>query len=176
MIEKEKYEYLYKHGYKTVSASLRMALFIEGMRANSWKFLDVGCGHGVALWGLRCLGYDCTGIDITLEGLPEGIKEYVVEGTIWDMPFDDDEFDCTFSTDVLEHIPPTHIERAVSDIVRITKMATIHVVSTKRSTTMYKGEGVHLTVQPVIWWNQLFTRKIGSKNVEWYIEDEEVNT
>ena len=69
------------------------------------------------------------------------------------MQFTGDEFDCTFSTDVLEHISAELIEEVVDEICRITREYTIHVVCTRPSG--YE-EGLHLTVRPVEWWRRLF--------------------
>jgi len=136
-----------------------------------FTFLDVGCGNGLTLNQLRKKGYNVVGMDITLAGLdlPHGIntfdqmiEEYqnnralFTECSIWDTPFKDKEFDITYSTDVLEHIPEEKLEDTIKELFRITKIAMIHIIATfpdKR-----QGFDFHLSVKPIEEWQKLFDK------------------
>lgn len=120
------------------------------------KMLDIGCGNGVVAMALRDKDFDCYGLDITSAGLIPGMRNYFYEAPIWHMPFKDNEFDFTFSTDVLEHIPPQMVDHAIREIYRITKRKTFHNIATFEDNRL--GFRFHLTVQPIEWWREKFAR------------------
>jgi hypothetical protein len=45
----------------------------------------------------------------------------VIKGDITAMPFEDDAFDLVMCTEVLEHVPPDRLERACSELARVTR-------------------------------------------------------
>lgn len=134
------------------------------------KILDIGCGNGCVVELLRQEGFtNVYGLDITLEGLKQHnamIKfnqptpiftpkiENYTESSIWSTPFKDNEFDFTFSVDVLEHIPPDLVNQTIKEILRITSIETIHCIATFRDKRA--GFDFHLTVQPINWWKEQF--------------------
>lgn len=84
-------------------------------------FLDVGCGNAK----LRDLpGY--VGLDFSLESIKRsGLKEAVFADITNHIPLPDKSFDAAFTRTVLLHIPPSKIDRAVSEIIRVTKKCLI---------------------------------------------------
>lgn len=127
------------------------------------KMLDIGCGDGGVVKALRDIDFDCFGLDITSVKLIPEVKDYFYEAPIWRMPFKDNEFDFTFSTDVLEHIPPHMVDYTIKEIFRITKRKTFHNIATFEDNR--RGFNFHLTVQPIGWWKEKFrqlnTKKLG---------------
>lgn len=136
----------------------------------SCKILDIGCGSGLTTQILRTNGYNVTGVDITLKGLdlqhkpfnfgqpiPKRIltKEGFYQAPIWDMPFKDNEFDFTFSTDVLEHLPPEMIEATIIEIYRVTRIKTLHCIATFKDNR--HGFIFHLSIEPIEWWKNNFS-------------------
>jgi SAM-dependent methyltransferase len=79
------------------------------------RVLDVGCG---AL-GLRALepGLDITGVDLVAR--PEYPGPFVQADAAERLPFADGEFDLTYSSSVLEHIPPERRARFAAEIRRV---------------------------------------------------------
>lgn len=92
------------------------------------KILDIGCGTGNYSIRLAELGYEVVGIDISDEMLDIArgkakeknlnIKFYNMD--IYDLKFDDGEFDGAFSMAAFEFVEDT--ERALSEIFRVVKI------------------------------------------------------
>ena len=168
--EKNKYDKAWSVGAENDSrCAYPMANYIIKTIPKSYKILDIGCGSGLTTQILRSNGYNVTGVDITLKGLdlqhkpfnfgqpiPERIltKEGFYQAPIWDMPFKDNEFDFTFSTDVLEHLPPEMVISTIKEIYRVTKIETYHCIATFRDNR--HGFIFHLSVEHIIWWKKQF--------------------
>ena len=150
--EKAKYEQLHSH-MDYSSKSIPWLLDILRAEKLYGKCLELGCGNGQVVHTLQREGIDITGMDITLAGIryPGGYRE----ATIWDMPWKAKLFDFTFSTDVLEHLPPSKVAQAINEINRITKHKTIHIIATWEDNP-YLGHVTHLTVKPISWWAAMF--------------------
>jgi len=153
--EKEKYRDIWERGdYTSGNAQPYAEFLIEKVRGN---VLELGCGKGVSVDILNQVeGVNCTGVDIVLNGYKSKAPAY--EATIWDLPFKDKSFDFSFSTDVMEHIPPEMIEKSLKEIERVTRKKTFHFIATCKAVTMYKGEQVHLTAHDGEWWRDQFIR------------------
>ena len=87
------------------------------------SFLDAGCRTGYAMEEFTTLipSCDVTGIDI----VPEFIKVAenrgdAVVGDLQAMPFEDEQFDWTFSCTAIEHCPD--IKAAISEMQRVSKI------------------------------------------------------
>jgi SAM-dependent methyltransferase len=99
-----------------------IALLADIMAKNGChSFLDVGCGKAV----LREVpGY--VGVDFSIESIKRsGLKEAIFADITNHIPLPNKSFDAAFSRTVLLHIPPTKIDRAVSEISRVTKKCLI---------------------------------------------------
>jgi len=89
------------------------------------KILEVGANSGIQLSCLKELGFNrLYGIDIQREAIELAHKKRpeldVIEGNIFDIPFQDGFFDLVFTSGVLIHIPPEKINSALNEIVRCT--------------------------------------------------------
>jgi ubiquinone/menaquinone biosynthesis C-methylase UbiE len=166
MNEESKYESAWKTGLEQNSrTALPFAEFIAKMNYKG-SMLDLGCGNGLVVSCLHSKGCDIRGVDITLAGLdmeyrhygngilpgPPPSRELFVKAPLWDLPFEDGEFDFTFSCDVLEHIPPDKVGEVLKEICRVSKQRTYHIIAT------FKHLDLHPTVQPISWWLQQFGR------------------
>ncbi|MBI5872714.1 MAG: class I SAM-dependent methyltransferase [Candidatus Omnitrophica bacterium] len=161
--EKEKYSKLWRSVYKRSACAMLMARYIESVGIRSvlekeGNLLEIGCGDGSTLSYLLATGYDCYGLDITLAGTEKNaIKpERLFEAPVWEMPFCDEKFDLTFSTDTLEHLPTDFVEASIKEIIRITHHRTIHCIATFSDRQF--GEELHLTIKPIKWWRDLFEK------------------
>lgn len=145
--EKQKYEEIWAAGSYRSQSARPFALYLKNYVKG--RCLDIGCGDGVTM---RTLNKDrhihCHGVDITTDQLKD--KTFIYTAPAWDMLFPKNEFDFTFSTDVLEHLPPDKIEQTIYEIARVTRLKTIHQIAT------FKMGNEHLTVQPIEWWRQMF--------------------
>ena len=89
---------------------------------NNKKVLDVGCGKGRFAKQLRDRfpGAEVTGVDLSeklLESVPKEIPKF--QGTILNLPFSDNQFDCVYCIETLEHA--VRIEKAIGELCRVTK-------------------------------------------------------
>jgi 2-polyprenyl-6-hydroxyphenyl methylase/3-demethylubiquinone-9 3-methyltransferase len=118
------------------------------------KFLDVGCGGGIATEQLARFGFDMTGIDISPASLEAGrqhanaenVKNVrYVEGSAYDIPFPDATFDGVIVSDVLEHIHD--IPTALSEMARVLKPGGVLVYDT--ITRTFVSHLLHTLLQDV---------------------------
>ena len=148
-MEKEKYRKLWGESDYTSRSALPFAE--KMLRKVKGDCLEIGCGSGVTMEFLnQAEAIKCVGLDIT-------IAQYkgtglVYEAPAWRMPFEDQGFNYSFSTDVLEHIPPQMIERTLREITRVTSVRTIHQIA------CFEMREEHLTVKPMEWWEEQFKK------------------
>ena len=90
---------------------------------NLSTILDAGAGIGQDYPKLKELGYDYTGIDVTSEMVEYARKKHpdgrFDVGDIYNLPFNDQQFDVVLCHDVLIHIPD--FEKALAELWRVTK-------------------------------------------------------
>ncbi len=161
--EKEKYEYVWKTAYRGPSqCAIPTADYIARTSGKSDTLLDLGCGDGTTALFLRDMGYQCGGVDITLCAL-KAQEPGFTEAPLWDTPFADNEFDYTFSTDVLEHIPTEMVPATLKEIIRITRGKTYHCIAMFKG--IHHGRTLHMTLKPIEWWRGEFA-KLNTKGVD----------
>ena len=83
------------------------------------RILDCGCGDG-SLGHLLKDEYAVQGCDIALEPLKH-CEFPSVQCSLTKLPFDDNYFDLSICSEVLEHILPMEYERACQEIERVTR-------------------------------------------------------
>lgn len=164
--EHDKYMRLHAQKYGSTGYQRHISEYVHWTAKPDDKILDMGCGRGVAVDYLLQEKRNVFGVDITLVGEksllyhsgvdPSAFSKRFIEAPLWALPFKDNEFDYTFSADVLEHIPPELVPDVIAEIYRITNKQTLHVVSTQPSSL---EDGLHLTVKPVNWWRGMFNRR-----------------
>ena len=86
--------------------------------------LEVGCSNGLALKRFQNEGFKTYGIDISEIATRYASEKFgvwnVVQGDILDIPFKDNLVDAIFSCDVLEHLHPKDLDKAIDELVRVT--------------------------------------------------------
>ena len=168
--EKEKYEWLWNHGYRPSKCALPLAEYIAKICDSEWMLLDIGCGDGSTVYDLRERGFNCQGLDITLVGLNNG-KDGFKEESIWKTSYHDDHFDFTFSTDLLEHLPPEFADDSIAEIFRITRYKTFHSVA--NFADVRAGRVLHLIHKPAKWWKAKFNA-LNMKSLKFEIIDRKI--
>ncbi len=89
------------------------------------SILDVGCGEGFTLHRLkmRGIGSKLEGIEYSKAAIELGKKTYpdikITEGSIYELPYEDNTFDLVLCTEVLEHLEDP--EKALKELVRVSK-------------------------------------------------------
>lgn len=168
--EKNKYYHLWMNNYEPSKCAVPLAYYVAKNSTPEWLLLDIGCGNGITVNILKKRGFDCMGVDITLAGIKDDGRHFV-EAPIWSMPFPDNFFDFTFSTDLLEHLPQSLIEDSIKEIFRITRKKTFHSIANFQDVRL--GQVLHLTIQPVEWWVRRF-EALNATNLECEIIDRKI--
>lgn len=96
--------------------------FIGNVNRES-KILEVGCNIGMMLVNLQEMGFkNLHGLEIQPKAIESAKQrtnniEYT-EGSAYNLPYEDNEFDMIFSCHVLIHLPPDRIVKALKEMVR----------------------------------------------------------
>jgi len=107
--------------------------------------VDFGCGTGRGTKLLEGNGFKVTGVDIAANALDVDIP--FVKASLWETPF---SADWAYSCDVLEHIPPEHVDAVLANMDTENCYLHIHLKEDKFGAIV--GEKLHLTIQPHEWW------------------------
>lgn len=107
------------------------------------KALDQGCGTGFYTIMLERMGYDVTGLDISMALLSEAKKNKekfqcsfkLIRGDIRKMPFKDETFDVLLSGGIIEHVKET--EKTLNEIQRVIKKGGILVINVPHKITIF---------------------------------------
>jgi len=162
--EKDTYEKLWSGpNYPPSQCALPLVEYVTKTANKKEKLLDIGCGDGTTVRALRLKGYKCKGLDITQAGVQSAaddnvvnkpVSKWFIESPIWKTGLEDNSVDYTFSTDVLEHLPPEMVDQAIQEIIRITKTKTFHCIAL--FSDVRDGEELHKTQKPIEWWQAKF--------------------
>ena len=115
--------------------------------------IDLGCGTGRASAGLKKAGFDVVMLDITSRCLDE-VLPYMpfLEACLWErLPFKR-SFDYFYCTDVLEHIPPEHVDAVLDNAKEIAREGFFQIALFEEHFGSLIGENLHLTVKSWEWW------------------------
>lgn len=115
----QSYERERGHGYHQMIDELEIQ--VTAPYARGARVLELGCGTGLILARVAEIAEKAVGIDLS-EGMAQHARERGLDvriGSVCDLPFDDDEFDLTYSFKVLAHIPD--IDAALREAARVTR-------------------------------------------------------
>lgn len=108
--------------------------------------LEIGCNIGNKLAVLNKVGFkNLTGIEPQRYAINRGKKLYPFitfqQGTVFDLPYPDNCFDLVFTSDVLIHISPKHLAKAIKEIVRVSRRFILgfEFYSDKPQTVVYRS-------------------------------------
>jgi 2-polyprenyl-3-methyl-5-hydroxy-6-metoxy-1,4-benzoquinol methylase len=116
--------------------------------------LDFGCGNGHAVRRMRGEGREWFGLEYSQAAFDKFLHEpwfYVGEPS----QFDDRQFDMTYSTEVLEHIPEPEVEETIAQLCRVTARYFFLTISLRPSSD---NNRYHCTLRPRSWWEERFCR------------------
>ena len=100
---------------------------MDSLDRGSKSLLDAGCGNGYFIKKISRFGYDLHGCDL-MSIQPENYK--FTRTSIENLPFADKQFDIVVCNHTLEHV--IHIDKAVSELKRVTKKQLIITVPCQR--------------------------------------------
>lgn len=150
--EQAKYEEIWS--VMDFSSTNQDSFFTRMLHNLTGRCLELGSGNGKLVSLLRARGVDALASDITWARYQQYDVPYQVF-PVWDIPFEDNSFDYTFSNDLLEHLPGNMVDKSLMELARVTRKATIHEVATFGA-GKYFGHDIHLTVKPITWWRARF--------------------
>ena len=153
--ERDKYSRMWAHeAYRRSSPGERSATHFRSRiaPARGDTVIDLGCGTGRGGAALAAKGFNVTLFDLVPSAVDEGVSLPFIEGNLWDLPVLP-VFDWIFCTDVLEHIPPEHVDAALKGMAKITgKGGFLTIAHFQDGFGNVIGERLHLTVEPPDWW------------------------
>lgn len=128
------------------------------------RTLDAGCGEGVLVEKYARQGWDMVGVDKNYA------SDYVKEGSILEVPFEDNTFDTVMALDVLEHLNYNQQTPALRELKRVLKPGGVAIFScpnlahfTGRLKLMFRGKllrtaswGHHPGDRPMCEYEELF--------------------
>ncbi len=90
------------------------------------RILEIGCSTGTQLKCLQSMGFSSLyGIEIQECAVNEANKLMkdinIIQGSAFELPFEDEYFDLIFTSGVLIHIDPEYLPKILSEIYRCTK-------------------------------------------------------
>lgn len=129
-----------------------------GLSAEGARVVDLGCGIGRWSRWLRDRGADVVGVDISRDMLraAAGAKSRRVQGSVSQVPLQEDTFDVAVSVTVLQHIPYEDQERAVAEISRLVRTGGSAVLIENLRAF---APGAHLYPRTLVSWRQLLERE-----------------
>ncbi|MCG2690422.1 methyltransferase domain-containing protein, partial [Candidatus Parcubacteria bacterium] len=115
---------LYLENYGVTRKALNEEFLADVPKAA--KILEVGCNVGSQLHALQEMGFESlVGVDINRQALEVSKKNLlgidVMLASAFELPFKDNYFDLVFTSGVLIHISPKDIQKALKEIIRVSK-------------------------------------------------------
>jgi SAM-dependent methyltransferase len=163
--EQEKYRRMWTEvpGYRSHSPGEELvSVFLsKALWTPTDTLLDAGCGPGRAGLRLKTAGLDVSWLDITKESLDKGVRSQgtFFEGCLWDMELPTN-FDWVYCCDVMEHIPPEHVDATLDFLLATARKGTFMQIALWAEGWGNKiGETLHLTVEPAEWWVEKITKR-----------------
>jgi SAM-dependent methyltransferase len=166
--EKDKYERMWAiDDYRCHSPGQRLVkTFLE---LAEWQpgdtLIDLGCGTGRATIELQTAGLFVYAYDITEKCLDAEVRGKIpfIQGCLWEMDLASKK-DWIFCCDVMEHIPPEHVDAVLDRIARITKKGAFFQIALWPDGFGSRiGETLHLTVMRAEWWLEKIQKKFHVK-------------
>lgn len=152
--EAEKYRLCYESPrYGLQGARLkRVTQDIESIAPGS-TYVDIGCGRGEMIALARDRGVVARGVEL----VPSLCGGSIEHGTLEQLLYPDRWFDYVSCYDVVEHLPPGQVDRALDELFRIT--GCVLFITTNDKPSFYQGMELHLTRRPREWWDQHLVRR-----------------
>jgi SAM-dependent methyltransferase len=162
--EQEKYRKMWTQvpGYRSHSPGEELvSVFLsKAPWAPGDTLVDAGCGPGRAGLRLKKAGLDVVWMDIAEESLDKEVrgKGIFIQGCLWEM--EPHHVDWVYCCDVLEHIPPEHVDAALDFLIGSSRKGTFMQIALWADGWGSKiGETLHLTVEPAEWWIEKITKR-----------------
>lgn len=176
---KEIYDTLYNVGYhaKAKNHGVRLVPYL----VDNYEFktvLDAGCSNGMAVKAFNEAGKEASGLDVSNIAIRLATEKYEIprcyEGSVLEIPFKHRSFDAVFSCDMLEHVHPEDLGKAIFEVARVARRYLfLHLCPTvegnrefhekarqKNKKLFKKVKNLHLSVYTLEKWTEII-EKVG---------------
>lgn len=130
--------------------------FTDTYKKNFKAGIELGCGQGAGVCGMRQKGFNVWGVDHAFIPKPwksMDIDRYCCTAEMADLPFKDDTFDVVLTPDVLEHIPENDIPRVLNEMKRIGSDQYYALISLSLDKGFNDIIFTHITLKNEKWWS-----------------------
>lgn len=161
--EKAKYEKAWRHdAYRRYAPGEHIAIqYVMQCRPQRKRLIDFGAGTGRGAYALHKAGFDVVMIDIAENCLDKDVREEIgnrlVIANLWD-DLDMPRAEEGFCTDVMEHIPPEHVEAVIQNTLKLCDRVFFHICLREDHFGKELDEHLHLTVKPFTWWRDVIAK------------------
>lgn len=133
--------------------------------------LDIGAATGCAVSLLQKQGIKAVGVEVAVPGVINAtmMRRPVLYGSAVELPFGDNAFDIVMSTDVMEHLRPEDVAKAIAEQHRVVKGGGVLImkIASFPSGVYERGfikeagleevvDRLHLTVRKHSWWVDMY--------------------
>ena len=150
---KEREDYLLDTQRHLPNAKLLLSLYAQVFGGLPERILEIGCGYGLCVDFLREEGFEAIGIessDYIINTVHRG-KDYIYKVKGINMPFRDRDFDIVFSTDLLEHIHPYEVDKALQEQIRLSSGLIVAMICFPEY-HIHRNDRYHLSLRHKEWW------------------------
>ncbi len=121
--------------------------------------LDVGGGMGLLVERLQGWGVEAKGLELSRYAIaqaPGDVRRCFVQGSLIDLPYDDGAFDLVASVNVMEHLDPAEVSRAVAECARVARLGIYHEITVLEDVTVIHRDPTHRSKLAAREWLHLF--------------------
>jgi len=125
--------------------------------------LDVGGGMGLLVERLLGWGTAAKGLELSHYAIcqaPDDVRCCFVQGSLVDLPYGDGSFDVVASVNVMEHMDPAEVARAVAECARVARRGIYHEITVLEDVTVIHRDPTHRTKLSVPEWLRLFEEQL----------------
>ncbi len=125
--------------------------------------LDVGGGMGLLVERLRSWGVAAQGLELSRYAIaqaPDGIRRRFVQGSVVDLPYESGAFDLVASVNVMEHLDPAEVSRAVAECARVARLGIYHEITVLEDVTVIHRDPTHRSKLAASEWLNLFESQL----------------
>ncbi|MBS3113718.1 class I SAM-dependent methyltransferase [Candidatus Woesearchaeota archaeon] len=161
--ENRKYSALWQNGYGDANWR-RLAKYVLAKVDTSERLslIDFGFGRGAALDFFERHAFYVEGVEISSYAVENQRSKgrSVHYSSLDNLPMlKDGQFSIGFCNDVIEHVPEDLVAPSLEEMTRVcSRYLFISVCPTPSHHLSLNEENLHLTVKPVLWWEEQFKR------------------
>src|SRR3989344_6355215 len=160
--EDRKYSALWSNGYRDANWQRLARKVLKKVSPNEHSLVDLGFGKGTAMDFFEQSGFTVAGVDISAYAVEQQERKdrKVYHSSLDHLEvFNTAEFNVGFCNDVIEHVPPELVVSSLEEMARVcSDLLFISVCPTPSHHLSKEGDNLHLTVQPISWWENQFRR------------------